>query len=103
MTASLIFLVLLFAVFWMLLIRPQRRRAAEQQQLVARLEVGDEVVTAGGIIGEIERLDDDEVLLRIAPKTTVRVARRAVAGVLSDGDDEAEEEEEAASEPERES
>ena len=92
---GLLVLVILFALFWVLLIRPQRRRQIEQEQMIASLELGDEVVTAGGIYGEVVALEEDEVRLEIAPGTQVRVARRAVAGVLSgDEDDEAPEAEE---------
>jgi preprotein translocase subunit YajC len=86
---ALIIIVVLLGLMWLLLIRPQRRRQAEQQQLLTNLQVGDEIVTAGGLYGTIERVDDDEVMVEIAPQTTVRIAKRAVAAVL--GEDEEEE------------
>ena len=78
----LIILVALLVMVWFLLILPQRRRQAAQASLLAGLEVGDEVVTAGGLYGEIETIEDDEVGLRIAPGVIVRVARRAIAAVV---------------------
>ena len=95
---GLIVIALLFALFWLFLIRPQRRRQAEQERMLAGLEVGDEVVTAGGIYGDVVALEDDEVRVEIAPGTRVRVARRAIAAVLED--DEADDElEDVADEP----
>src|SRR5215216_6543962 len=71
---------------WVLLIRPQRRRQLIQDNLISSLEPGDEVVTAGGIYGVIEDVEDADVLLEIAPGTTVRVAKRAIAGVVEEAD-----------------
>ena len=101
---ALIIIVVLLGLMWLLLIRPQRRRQAEQQQLLTNLQVGDEVVTAGGLYGTIERVDDDEVMVEIAPQTTVRIAKRAVAAVLGEDEEEPaeadeEEEEELEEEP----
>src|SRR4051794_4906175 len=73
----------MLGLLWMLLIRPQRRRQVEQQQLLGRLEAGDEVVTAGGLYGTIEEVGDEDVRLSLAPGTTVRVAKRAVAAIVT--------------------
>ena len=88
----LVVVVVLFVLFWLLLIRPQRRRQAELNQTIASLEVGDEIVTAGGLYGHVVGVGDDELLVEIAPGTNVRIARRAVAGVV--GPDEEEDEDE---------
>jgi preprotein translocase subunit YajC len=77
-------IILAFGVLWLVVVRPQRRRQLKQQELLSELHVGDEVLTAGGIYGTISRLDDDQVTVEIAPKTEVRVARRAIAGVTSE-------------------
>jgi preprotein translocase subunit YajC len=74
-------IIVAFAFLYFVLVRPQRRRQLEQQRMLSSIEVGDEVVTAGGLYGEVTELRDDEVLLRIAPELEVRVARRAIAGV----------------------
>jgi preprotein translocase subunit YajC len=76
---SLIFFAGMFVLLWLLLIQPQRRRRAEQARLRDDLAVGDEVITLGGLYGRIERLDEDELRLEIAPGTSVRVAKSAVA------------------------
>ena len=77
-------LIIAFGVLWFVLIRPQKRRQLQAQQMLNRLQVGDRVVTAGGIYGEITRADedDDDVMVRIAPDLEVRVARRAIGGVI---------------------
>ena len=69
-----------FLLLWLIVVRPQRRRQSQQQQMLGDLRVGDEVLTAGGIYGTVSRIDDDQVTVEIAPKTEVRVARRAIAG-----------------------
>jgi preprotein translocase subunit YajC len=51
--------------------------------MLSDLSVGDEIVTAGGLYGEVREVHDDEVLVRIAPELDVRVARRAVAGIVT--------------------
>lgn len=94
---QLIVIVAMFALLWLLLIRPQRKRQVEQQQLQSSIEVGDEVLTVGGLYAHVrELLDDDDLLVEIAPGTQVRLARRAVAGVV----EEEELDEAAAAEPE---
>jgi preprotein translocase subunit YajC len=76
---ALILLAVTFLLMWVLFILPQQRRMRAHQALVARLEAGDEVMTGSGLYGTITELDDQVVHLEIAPGTTVRVARGAVA------------------------
>jgi preprotein translocase subunit YajC len=78
-----IVLVALFALMWLLLIRPQRRRAAAQVEMQDRLRSGDEILTAGGIHGTVKAIEGDVVHVEIAPGTIVRVDRRAVAAAGS--------------------
>jgi preprotein translocase subunit YajC len=80
---------------WVVIFRPQRRRQMRQDELLASLEVGDEIVTAGGLYGRIRELRDDDLTVEIAPGTIVRVARRAVAGVITQEQEEEAEDEEA--------
>jgi preprotein translocase subunit YajC len=95
-----IFILVLLVVMWFLLIRPQRRRQVESQRLLQSLEVGKEIVTAGGLYGTITALEDDEARVRIADGVEVRIAKRAIAGVLSDDEEpEAPEEETPATLP----
>ena len=76
---------------WLLLIRPQRRKQQEQQDLLSNLQIGDEIVTAGGIYGTISEVEDGDVTVEIAPGTNVRMAKRAVAAILTDEEEEEEE------------
>ena len=81
---QLIFIVAMLGLLWFLLIRPRQRQVRAQQQQVSALEVGDEIVTAGGLYGTVRRIDDDEVRVEIAPELEVRIAKRAIAGVLTE-------------------
>jgi preprotein translocase subunit YajC len=96
----LILIVGLLVAMWVLLIRPQRRRQMEQQDILGNLEVGDEIVTAGGLYGHVEAIEDDEIHLEIAPGTVVRVAKRAIAAVMPEEGEDEEEEYEEEEEPE---
>jgi preprotein translocase subunit YajC len=91
-------LIIAFGFLYFVLVRPQRRRQQDARQMIAALKPGDEVVTAGGIYGTVtELLDDNDVLLEIAPDLRVRVARRAIGAVIHK--EEAETEAEAVPEP----
>ena len=81
---ALILLAVTFLLMWVLFILPQQRRLRAHQGLVARLEVGDEVMTTSGLYGTIAELDDDVVRLELAPGTVVRLARGAVARRLNE-------------------
>jgi preprotein translocase subunit YajC len=82
MEIALIYFAVLAVAFFLLIVRPQRRRAQAHRQFVATLEVGDEVMTTGGILGTIRSLDDELVDLEVAPGTVIRVARMAVTQPL---------------------
>jgi preprotein translocase subunit YajC len=89
-------LILVFlALLWFMIIRPQRRRQMEAQRLLGSLAVGKEIVTAGGLYGTITALEEDEARVKIADGVEVRVAKRAIAGVLSDDEEPQELEEES--------
>ena len=91
---TLILLAAMFALLWVLLIRPQRRKQMEQQQLLASIEPGDEVLTVGGIYGIVTEIDeDDDLIVEIAEGIRVRVARRAAAGVVKPEEETDEDEE----------
>ncbi|MDX6438479.1 MAG: preprotein translocase subunit YajC [Gaiellaceae bacterium] len=80
---QLIVIVAMFALLWLFLIRPQRRRAQEHRELLTRVNVGDEILTIGGLYGNVLAIDeDDDLKIEIAPGTEVRIARRAVAAVV---------------------
>ena len=80
--SGFIFIIIIaFLLLYLIVVRPQRKRQTQQQRMLSDLRVGDEVLTAGGIYGTVSRLDEDQVTVEIAPKTEVRVARRAIAGI----------------------
>ncbi|MGB8003179.1 MAG: preprotein translocase subunit YajC [Gaiellaceae bacterium] len=96
--SAYIFILVLLALMWFMLIRPQRRRQVEAQRMLQTIEVGKEIVTAGGVYGTITAVEDDEVRVRIAEGVEIRLAKRAVAGVISEDeepDDEQEDEDDA--------
>ena len=76
-------LVLIFIVFYFLLIRPQQRKLKEHRDMVAAVRRGDVVVTAGGIIGKVAKVDDQELTIEIADGVRVRVVRSTVGEVRS--------------------
>jgi preprotein translocase subunit YajC len=84
-------LVLMGGIFYFLLIRPQKARQRQQQALMSALQVGDDVMTAGGIFGTVTAIDEDEdiVTVEVAPGTNVRMLRRAIAQRLVEDEDEA--------------
>ena len=75
-------LIVAFGFLWFVLIRPQKRRQVEAARMLNSLNVGDEVLTAGGIYGEVTELHDEAVMVRIAPELEVRVARKAIGAVI---------------------
>jgi len=83
---SLLPLVLLLGVMYFLLIRPQKQRVKAQRSLVSSLNVGDDVVTIGGIFGVIVALDADSAEIETTPGTIVRCRRSAIAGRIEPSD-----------------
>jgi preprotein translocase subunit YajC len=82
--AQFIPLILIFAIMYFLLIRPQQKKVKEHQSMVAALRRGDEIVTQGGIIGKISKVKDDaEVEVELAQGMKVRVVRATIAQVRS--------------------
>jgi preprotein translocase subunit YajC len=75
---------LIFAVFYFLLIVPQRKRQKELQETISNLKAGDRIVTTGGIIGTITAVRETSLLLRSADKSIIEVARSAVAGLQTE-------------------
>ena len=78
-------LVLLFVIFYFFLIRPQQKRAKEHQNLIAALAKGDEVVTSGGVVGEVVRVEEDFVVCRVGKDVELRFQKPAVVATLPKG------------------
>jgi preprotein translocase subunit YajC len=79
MPVALLYLGILVVAFLLLIVRPQRRQMAAHRALVASLEIGDEVVTSGGIYGTITAIEDGVVDLEVSTGVVLRVARGAIA------------------------
>jgi preprotein translocase subunit YajC len=78
-------MIAIFVVFYFLLIRPQQKRAKETKTMLQALQKGDEVVTAGGVVGRIAKLGDQYATVEIAPGVEITVQRAAVAQLLPKG------------------
>ena len=81
----IIMMVAMFAIMYFLIIRPQMKRAKEQKTMNEALQKGDEVVTAGGVVGRISKLGEQYITLEIAPNTEIVVQRAAVSAPLPKG------------------
>ncbi|MEM8849738.1 MAG: preprotein translocase subunit YajC [Pseudomonadota bacterium] len=82
--ASFIPLILIFAIMYFLLIRPQQKKLKEHKAMVEALRRGDQVVTQGGVIGKVSKVkDDNEVEVEIADGVKIRVVKSTIAQVLS--------------------
>ncbi|MCE3232510.1 MAG: protein translocase subunit yajC [Rickettsiaceae bacterium] len=84
LVANLLPLLLIFVVFYFLLIRPQQQKLKAHGALVEALKKGDEVITAGGILGKVVKAEEDKILhVEIANDVVIRVNRSAVTDVLN--------------------
>jgi preprotein translocase subunit YajC len=94
-------LLLMGGVFYFLLIRPQQRRVRAQQALISSVEVGDEVLTTGGIFGTVTEIDEDEgiVVVEVAPGTRIRMVKSGIARRLVDDEQVYEDEPEEEDDP----
>ncbi len=81
----LFMLVFFFVIFYFFLIRPQMKQAKEHKQLVEDLAKGDEVVTNGGMLGKINQVGDNFLVLEVARGTEVKVQKQAVSAILPKG------------------
>jgi preprotein translocase subunit YajC len=90
----LIFLIVMVAIFYLLLIRPQKKRVEQHRQLVESIGMGDQVVTIGGLFGHITDEDDETFEIEIALGTRVRLLKSAVARKVEELDETEEAEDE---------
>ena len=82
--ASFLPLILIFAIMYFLLIRPQQKRAKDQKAMIEAVRRGDQVLTGGGIIGKVTKVNDDGILeVEIADGVKVKVARHTLSQVMS--------------------
>ena len=84
-TSFIIMMVLMFAAFYFLLIRPQQKKQKQHQELVSGLQVGDEVLTAGGILGKISGVSEHYAVVSISDNTEIKVQKSSVSMVVPKG------------------
>ena len=78
-------IILMFVLLYFLMIRPQMKRAKETKQMIEALQKGDEVITAGGVVGRITKLGEAYISLEIAPNTEISVQKAAIQVLLPKG------------------
>jgi preprotein translocase subunit YajC len=78
-------LIFIFVIFYFLLIRPQQKRANDHRKTVDAVKKGDTVVTGGGLIGKVTRVDETEVEVEIAPNVRVKVVKATLSDVRTAG------------------
>jgi preprotein translocase subunit YajC len=80
---SFVPILLIFAIMYFLMIRPQQRKVRDHKAMVEALRRGDQVVTSGGLIGKVTKIADNEVEVELAPNVKVRVVRSTISQVVS--------------------
>ena len=78
-------LIIIFVVFYFLLIRPQSKKQKEHKEMISTLEVGNEVVTAGGVLGKIKEINDQYVQLQISENVIIKVQRHTIGALMPKG------------------
>jgi preprotein translocase subunit YajC len=77
--------VVIFILFYFMLIRPQMKRAKDQKKMIETLQKGDEVITAGGLLGKITKVNEQYVSLEIADNVTIQVQKQTIQTLLPKG------------------
>lgn len=85
-TASIIYIVALFAILYFLMIRPQQKRQKQHSAMINSLKVGDHVVTVGGLLGSIIKIKDTSIIVRVADKVHIEILKNAISQV-TDGEE----------------
>jgi preprotein translocase subunit YajC len=81
--AGLMPIILMVVLFYFLLIRPQQKKMNEHKKMVAALRRGDKVLTSGGIFGTISKVEDDAIVVEIAPEVKVKVEKNSISTVIT--------------------
>ncbi len=84
--ASFLPIILIFAIFYFILIRPQQRKEKERKQQINELRAGAKILFAGGLIGKITEVKESTFMVEIAPNTIIEIARGAVLRTIKDGE-----------------
>ncbi len=78
-------MIVILIIFWIFMIRPQMKRAKEHKNLLAQLQKGDEVVTQGGVVGRVQKVDENYVVIVVSNNTKMMVQKPAITMVLPKG------------------
>ncbi|MFM9834777.1 MAG: preprotein translocase subunit YajC [Methylophilaceae bacterium] len=78
-------MIIIFVLFYFMLIRPQMKQAKQQKAMIEALKAGDEVATAGGVLGKVSKVGDNFVTLEIAANTLINVQKHAIQTLLPPG------------------
>ncbi len=84
-------MVLLVAIFYFLLLRPQQKQKKQHQEFIKSLKKGDKVITSGGIIGEIKSIEDDVATLKVSEGTLIKVLKQSITSYYQGQKEEAKE------------
>ena len=87
MFASFLPLIIIFAIFYFLLIRPQQKRAKQHKEMLGAIKKGDKVITSGGIYGVVESVSDKTVVVKVAENTKVKFGKGNIAAIRSSADE----------------
>lgn len=82
---SLIMIAAIFALMYFMLIRPQRKRQKEHQEIIANISKGDEVITTGGILGKVIKVDENYMVLEVSGSVEIKFQKQSVHAVLPKG------------------
>lgn len=83
-SVNLVMPLMILVVFYFFLIRPQQKQRKEQDQFLGELEKGDEVVTSSGMLGRVNKIDDNIITLQVDTKTFIKVTRNAISKELTE-------------------
>jgi len=83
---SLLPIVLIFVIMYFLILRPQQQRQRQHREMIANVRRGDTIVTSGGLIGKVSKVDENEIQIEIAEETRVRIARGMISEVRAKGE-----------------
>ncbi|MDO7788859.1 preprotein translocase subunit YajC [Desulforamulus aquiferis] len=86
-TASIIYIVALFAILYFLMIRPQQKRQKQHTTMINALKVGDHIVTVGGLLGSIIKMKDTTVIIRVADKVHIEILKNAISQVTESSEE----------------
>ena len=84
--ASILPLIVLFVIFYFLLIRPEQKKRREHEVMIKNLQIGNVIVTRGGVIGTIEKLDEETITIKVAGTTKLKILKEYVSALRSAGE-----------------